>query len=300
MKKNKMMRTASGLLVATLLTTSMISGTFAKYTTQDEASDSARVAKWGVTALATGSLFGTDYDSVSATQNGNAITAEVSTNVSSQYTGSDNKNLVAPGTKSDKGMTFKISGTPEVENNVTVEKKDTFQDIYLKGNATYATLVKTSDITKDNFDSQGVLFTKSGNTFTYASSYTTDQLYKVKDVVTLTDDYYPVTYTVTKDDNDTNTYSGADTMFTAINTYLKGNNKANVKIDKSVTITWEWKYDNGKDGEDTILGNLAANANDQTVVKYDANAHTATALEAGTDYNLNTAFGVKVIVTQVD
>ena len=60
MKKNKMMRTASGLLVATLLTTSMISGTFAKYTTQDEASDSARVAKWGVTALATGSLFGTD------------------------------------------------------------------------------------------------------------------------------------------------------------------------------------------------------------------------------------------------
>ena len=37
MKKNKRMRTASGLMIAALLTTSMISGTFAKYTTADAA-----------------------------------------------------------------------------------------------------------------------------------------------------------------------------------------------------------------------------------------------------------------------
>ena len=53
MKKNKMMRLASFLLVATLLTTSMISGTFAKYVTEGSASDSARVAKWGVEVEAT-------------------------------------------------------------------------------------------------------------------------------------------------------------------------------------------------------------------------------------------------------
>lgn len=47
MKKNKRMRTASGLMIAALLTTSMISGTFAKYTTADAAQDSARAAKWG-------------------------------------------------------------------------------------------------------------------------------------------------------------------------------------------------------------------------------------------------------------
>ena len=46
MKKNKRMRTASGLMIAALLTTSMISGTFAKYTTADAAQDSARAAKW--------------------------------------------------------------------------------------------------------------------------------------------------------------------------------------------------------------------------------------------------------------
>ena len=39
MKKNKRMRTASGLMIAALLTTSMISGTFAKYTTADAAQD---------------------------------------------------------------------------------------------------------------------------------------------------------------------------------------------------------------------------------------------------------------------
>ena len=49
MKKNKMMRAASALLVATLLSTSVISGTFAKYTSEASASDSAKVAKWSFT-----------------------------------------------------------------------------------------------------------------------------------------------------------------------------------------------------------------------------------------------------------
>lgn len=41
------MRAASALLVAVLLSTCTISGTFAKYTTSVSASDSARVAYWG-------------------------------------------------------------------------------------------------------------------------------------------------------------------------------------------------------------------------------------------------------------
>lgn len=47
MKKNKMMRLASLLLVAVLLTTSVIGGTFAKYTSTASANDDARVAYWG-------------------------------------------------------------------------------------------------------------------------------------------------------------------------------------------------------------------------------------------------------------
>ena len=49
MKKNVMMRVASALLVAVLMTTCAISGTFAKYTTTVSSSDSARVAKWEFT-----------------------------------------------------------------------------------------------------------------------------------------------------------------------------------------------------------------------------------------------------------
>lgn len=47
MRKNKMMRLASALLVAVLLTTCAISGTFAKYVSEATATDTARVAKWG-------------------------------------------------------------------------------------------------------------------------------------------------------------------------------------------------------------------------------------------------------------
>lgn len=53
MKKNKMLRLASVLLIVVILTTCVIGGTLAKYTTSDSAADTARVAQWGVTVTAT-------------------------------------------------------------------------------------------------------------------------------------------------------------------------------------------------------------------------------------------------------
>ena len=52
MKKNVMMRLACFLLVAVLISTSAISGTYAKYVTEGSSKDTARVAKWGVTVSA--------------------------------------------------------------------------------------------------------------------------------------------------------------------------------------------------------------------------------------------------------
>ena len=71
MKKNKMMRVASALLVAVLLTTCAISGTFAKYVSQATGEDTARVAKWGWgdTSISI-DLFATDYDGTVASANG--------------------------------------------------------------------------------------------------------------------------------------------------------------------------------------------------------------------------------------
>lgn len=48
MKKNKMMRIASVLLVAVLLSTCAISGTFAKYTSSGSATATATIAKWDI------------------------------------------------------------------------------------------------------------------------------------------------------------------------------------------------------------------------------------------------------------
>ena len=69
MKKNKMMRLASILLVCVLLSTSMISGTFAKYTTSIDSSDTARVAYWGfqsTNSMDLSGLFAASYDNVKA------------------------------------------------------------------------------------------------------------------------------------------------------------------------------------------------------------------------------------------
>ncbi len=97
MKKNTMMRVASALLVAVLLTTCAISGTFAKYVTEKDAADSARVAKWGVTITAAGDdAFATEYE-----------------NDESVVTVQSTAKVIAPGTDGDLGG-LTIAGKSEV------------------------------------------------------------------------------------------------------------------------------------------------------------------------------------------
>lgn len=103
MKKNIMMRLASFLLVAVLISTSAISGTYAKYVTQANGNDSARVAKWGVTASVEGGAFAKSYD-LDTTVDGTFTLAVNSS--------TDDK-LVAPGTEGTfTGVA--LTGTPEV------------------------------------------------------------------------------------------------------------------------------------------------------------------------------------------
>ena len=105
MKKNIMMRLSALLLVAVLLTTCVISGTFAKYTTTDNASDSATVAAWGIELSVTGD--DVLYDDA---KTGDEVAAlKVKTNA-----------LAAPGTY-QKLATVALSGTPEVAYKITVD-----------------------------------------------------------------------------------------------------------------------------------------------------------------------------------
>ena len=106
MKKNRMMRLASILLVCVLLTTSVISGTFAKYTTSVESKDAARVANWGFQAsnsMDLTNLFLSTYSNVNS---------------------KDSDNLIAPGTAGSAKFQFKYDETsgdaPEVSYKFTV------------------------------------------------------------------------------------------------------------------------------------------------------------------------------------
>ena len=99
MKKNVMMRVASALLVAVLLSTCAISGTFAKYVTEASGADSARVAKWGVEITANGETFQENYDNT-------AISATTDVNI------------VAPGTAGSL-VAMTLSGAPEVKVEVS-------------------------------------------------------------------------------------------------------------------------------------------------------------------------------------
>lgn len=119
MKKNKMMRVASALLVAVLLTTCAISGTFAKYVTEATGTDSARVAKWGVQITANGTTFAKEY----ATDNA-AVVGTIAKSVVSSET---DKNVLAPGT-SGTMVAMTIAGTPEVAVSVKYEATVAFGD----------------------------------------------------------------------------------------------------------------------------------------------------------------------------
>lgn len=107
MKKNRMMRLASVLLVCVLLTTSVISGTFAKYTTTASASDTARIAKWGIGAPANLNF---DLFAADAFDNGKVASSN----------GTDK--VLAPGTAHEQTINlFAITGgAPEVMYNYTV------------------------------------------------------------------------------------------------------------------------------------------------------------------------------------
>ena len=109
MKKNVMMRVASIMLVLVLMSSSVISGTFAKYVTADNGGDSARVAHWGVTVDVTGDeAFKTTY----ATDTNDGRDTDKLTVVSSTA-----KKLLAPGT-SGTFAKVDVNGTPEVDATI--------------------------------------------------------------------------------------------------------------------------------------------------------------------------------------
>lgn len=314
MKKNVMMRVASVLLVAVMLTTCAISGTFAKYTTNDSASDTARVAKWGVNVIATGNLFGQNYNGNTTNVEAGEKVDEIS--VSAKQSVDANENIVAPGTKNTEGMTFAVKGTPEVANRITVSS-DTYveEEIWLLA-GTYGVMVEAKGVTTDNVTAYYVL---SNGAYVKATQYALNtKYYELHDLVTVAANhngkYYPITWTITNVVNTglgvtdttvasdeytlTDVVSAISTAFTTTGTQ----NNANLAIDETVTLTWQWLF-NGNDGADTILGNLQGwteSDNYVVVKKPDANSDSFEKVVNDADYNLEIKFDITITIDQVD
>ena len=235
MKKNWTVKVAALMLALTMITACFVGSTFAKYVTRAEGQDEARVAKWGIIMSATGEPgFKPEYASDSAFQ---GLTVK-----------SDNGDkVVAPGTKGD-GVTVTIQGTPEVAFELALDLSRT-QDIVLpKGDYT--------DYTRYYMNDQGV--------------------WGYHDPLTLTEDYHPIKYTLAIDIPGIGTASKTGTLeeiVAALNSFANSDNLTmqfapGTSVEGSITLSWEWPFEQGMDAADTYLGNVAAG------VVTDANAVT--------------------------
>lgn len=162
MKKTKVMRLLSLLLVMTLISTCAISGTFAKYVTKAEGEDQARVAKWGIVlTMKDDGFFKSEYE----------------TDDTKGYTGlsvkADNEDkLVAPGTSAGE-FEATVKGTPEVATRYILEIPAEWADVVLKAGTytDYTKLVPTIG--------------EDGTTYGYTDTFTLDK------------DYAPVKWDIT-------------------------------------------------------------------------------------------------------
>lgn len=309
MKKINTMRAAGGLLIATLLSTSAVSGTYAKYVSGGSAGDTARVAKWGVVISATGNLFSKNY--LVATNTPTASTTDANISVESSNTDM----LVAPGTKSATGLSFSISGTPEVDALVTATI-DT-KDVYL-AEGSYG-LMKPITITDSAaFNAavdEGNLFSLSGSAYTPLSTttdtttntvtyptFTSGTTYYQLDTATIANvaegGYYPVKFAygsststkavdiggeIAKALNGGTALTAAQktvadgtTTYSISKTYDSNTDLATELATSNQSLSWEWKYNgaiddawNNVDYEDTILGDLAAGTTGVVTLTYD-------------------------------
>ncbi len=219
MRKNKMMRIASVLLVAVLLSTSVISGTFAKYTTSSTGSDTARVAYWGWDAPATIdiAMFDRAYEN-------NAVLS------SGEVDGF--ANVIAPGTS--KTTTFAFSYTkyqtnkisaPEVAYQFTVAPSITGDTTILDANQSFKwTLQKPGEDTATEYQTVADLIAElkelSGDA-TGTKTYAAGQL---PDAFTALDQTYTVGWVWD--------FEGQETADTAM-----GNAQDLANVTFSITIT---------------------------------------------------------------
>lgn len=147
-RKNHTLKLAGILLALVLVTSCFVGGTFAKYVTEGTGSDSARVAKFGVTVTANGSTFAEQY----------ATDDETVRAIASSVVSSERKKVVAPGTKGDM-VSMTLSGSAEVAVKVTYKATVNLGDKWVADGVYYCPLV----ITVNNKNINGLDYTTAAD-----------------------------------------------------------------------------------------------------------------------------------------
>lgn len=329
--KSKKLKIVAGIMVLTMLTTCMMSGTLAKYTTGDSASDSARIAKWGVQVEANGYLFGNSYGS-----DNQVVAAQTFNTLAVSETARARDNWVAPGTKNDNGFSFSITGEPEVSGEIKSVIKT--QNIFLR-EGHYGVLIplEESEITSENYNeylASGKLYVLRAGGYNLAINPFEEDVsyYFMQNELELSTDYYPVVYSLngvtaangigsdslqeiaesitnqignpefTDAVNGVSTYEGTGSFSPST---ISSANQGIILANQ--VITWKWSYENGDSEEEKIMYNTADtflemlnNSTTEIVVKYDNEYREYNTLEKYTDYNLETQFDINLTVTQTD
>lgn len=282
MKKNKVMRIASVLLIVTLLSTCAISGTFAKYVVTGSADAEARVAKWGVVVDVKGQLTDSKYATDDTTYN--------------PYNSSDNtvtvksrNEVVAPGTKAPtvdgiEGMQATITGQPEVATRFKLTFNDDWTEITLPAG-------EYRDWTSSDPD----------------ATFSIDEDYKpivLKLTFTKTDGNQSHNFTVE---------GGVQDIIDRLNSFTGGDNDLtadfapNSHVNATFKLTWAWPFEVGADVPD-----LAGDCTDDTTTirdKADTFLGNAIAVQLGQtidgfempqDIVLVEGFDVSASATQID
>lgn len=234
-KKNWTMRAAVLLLALVLITSCFVGGTFAKYVTSGSGSDTARVAKFGVTvSVSDNTMFKTQYK----TKDDNVLDVENTVIEYSVNSKNGTDKLVAPGTSENDTLTFSVTGEPEVAVDVQL-KLNVNSDVFLK-NGTYR-------------------------------DYTTADANKS---FTLTENYTPVVFTLKNGTNvvATGTLADINTKLNELSGNYTPNTNLTDKLG-TYTLSWTWAFEDAattNNAADTLLGNLAAG----TVTDVDTNNYS--------------------------
>lgn len=234
----------SVLMVASLITTCMLSTTFAKYSTTGHGSDSARVAKWGVIIKTDiSSLFLDKYD------------AKTQDDVIS-FDGID---VVAPGTEGAVELVSKVSGTPEVAVEITNKAEVDLSNWEVNG-VYYCPLI----FTVNGATAPGSLFASAEEFETWIESRVVSaakQYPPLTDLSTAEETYVSISWVwpfEADDDNDASNgifYDYNDTVLGNTSADNDVTNDPTIELSITQTITQIDSFEEGLPGADNVVHN---------------------------------------------